>query len=109
MVNIQYPNTLKVSYLAGAALKDENGDWIGGNTPEVIIYPESREQPNSKGAYVNGPDGKKIEFSSLIFVKGKIDGVPVGSSVEVFDGDHSILKGTVLKFSSNVFHSRIWV
>ncbi|RZJ88732.1 MAG: hypothetical protein EOO20_12840 [Chryseobacterium sp.] len=100
---------LTVSYQTGSAEKDENGDWTGGSNQIQVNYPKCREQPNSKGSYVDGPDGKKIEFSSLVFVNGKIENVPVGSVIEVFDGTKSILNGTVLKFSSNVYHSRIWV
>jgi len=109
VTSIQYPHIMNVSFAAQASIKNENGDWVKPNGNEGLNNLRCRVEPNSKGSYTSGEDGKKIEFSSLIYIEGKIQTIPTGSAIRVYDGEVVILETSSLKFSRDSFHSRLWV
>ncbi|WP_231464684.1 hypothetical protein [Pedobacter sp. Leaf132] len=109
VASIQYPHIMNVSFAAQASIKNENGDWLKPNGTSELNNLRCRVEPNSKGSYTNGQDGKKIEFSSLIFIEGRIETIPIGSEIKVLEGEEVILETSSLKFSRDFFHSRLWV
>ncbi|WP_131535461.1 hypothetical protein [Pedobacter nototheniae] len=109
VIDVQYPHQLKVTYQEGESVKDSNGNWVNSSIPVEIENIRCRIQPNSKGTVITGVDGNKIVFDAIIYVEGRLETIPYEAKVEVFENDELILNTTLLRFSRDSFHSRIWV
>jgi len=106
---IQYPHVLKATYESSEAVRDGNGDWVTGGGIIIMNGINCRVQPNSKANTITGTDGEKVVFDSIIYAEGKLDTIPFGAKIEIFEGEERILSAHLLRFSRDSFHSRIWV
>ncbi len=92
--NAQYPHVLQT--------KDDTGNWI---TVSVC-----RDQPNSKGEMIKAADGTYFQFDSLIYAPHGVALMLPNQDVRVIgEMMEKRLETSVKRFSSDSFHTRIWV
>lgn len=107
----QYPHTVKI-YSIPDSVRDENGDWIPGGAPTMVLKKgraEVRSGNNNANAYITGSDGVQITFFCIVYLPLPIDRFPPGTLVEVLDGDQQIVRSTIKQFSKGQLNARIWV
>lgn len=106
----QYPHFLFVKTVTEST-QDNNGNWTDPSET-LVLHSACREQPNGKGSFVNGPDGKAIIFSSVIHLPLETEKISEGSEVLVSSsesGSDIRINGQVIKYDTGQLHCRLWL
>ncbi|RNL50771.1 hypothetical protein [Pedobacter jejuensis] len=108
----RFPHTLKTKLVIGAVepAKDENGDWVPGNSTISDLELECRAVPNGTGKPLPGVDGDKVIFNYLVYLPAEIVDIPEKTIVEFVYKGKVFYKGPVLRFfGAGRLNTRLWV
>lgn len=105
-----YPYVLYL--ISNSVIQDEEtGETSVNPNPEMFIS-QCRDQVNGSGKLIQGSDGDTITYNSIIHLPKNTSPIEVGKQVIIYqDKTKGVIraKGTVLRFSSDSMHCRIWV
>ncbi len=104
---IQYPHILK-STSVNAGTIDDNGDYVPGTGNTETEQPCRAESSDGNG-YLNMPDGKRTDYSWIVYLPQDAARVLTGTKAVVMDGLETILTDTVKRFSRGQLNCRIWL
>lgn len=103
-------HTLKYkNVVTTGSYQDENGDWHPGTTTETVIELECRSEPNGEGKIITSQNGQNTVFNRVVFLDKVIEDIPFGKEVEIFNGNHLLMKGNVLLFEPYTKFCKLWV
>lgn len=101
----QYPHIIKLTTSTDAA-QDNSGNWSPG--VEGTIEKQCRAEIND-GGYITATDGRRIDFSWVVYLPLPMDKVKEGSRIELFEGSEKIATDTVKRFYRGQLNARIWL
>ena len=110
IIPIQYPDVLSyVKSTGGSSHYDDDGNLV--IVPPVIenISLKCRAEANSKGAYLSGIDGNRIEFDWVVYMPLPFESIAVGVAIQIAREGVLRAKGNVKRSISNQLNARIWV
>lgn len=109
---VQYPHFLYVKDLETTATQDADGNWIS-SAPTWIFHSICREETNGSGRQVNGPDGKAVVYSSMVYAPNSASKVPENAEIMVVETKSTAgiirVKGVCMKCDVSQLHVRLWV
>lgn len=103
---IQYPDEIIVSVKTDST-QDANGDFIEGSSEDIVFV--GRFELNTKGAFITGDNGKRIDHMGIFYGPVSVENIALGSSVQIVKGDGTNYTGSVQQFSRGQLNVRIWV
>jgi hypothetical protein len=104
----QYPHMIWFTTTTDATL-DDNGDWIS-SAGESVLKVKCRAESSTGDGYLTGSDGKRIDYSWIVYLPLDTPLVKIGSNVSVYDGtDVLIDKDTVKRYSKGQLNVRVWL
>lgn len=95
--------------VASDGYRDQNDDWIPGETVESTITLKCRADVNSAGRTIPNHEGQAFVYSYEIFLDKIPDSLKRGLEVEILRGDEVILTGKVIMPFEYQTHSKVWV
>lgn len=113
----QYPHYLYVRATDIDSTQDSNGDWVdqtevNASGETATFHSMCREETNGAGSEVQTAGGIFHKFSSLIQLPKGTPKIQDGSPV-IISNDEAMtdirIRGSVLKFSADQLHCRLWV
>jgi hypothetical protein len=106
---MQYTDTVKITATTPAA-RDAQGNYslAASTTTELKGRWEVGVREGSD-AFVPVVDGKRIEYSGVVYLPRHTPHPPLGAKVEVYEGLRMVAKGTVKYFSTGKFNCRLWL
>ena len=110
IIPIQYPDVLSYERVTGGGSHyDEYGNLIIDPLVTELIYLRCRAEANSKGAYLSGIDGNRIEFDWVVDMPLPFESIAVGVAIQIAREGVLRAKGNVKRSISNQIKERIWV
>lgn len=110
------PHILKYSVEGQEPYQDENGNWVFPDAEGFSGEVPCRVEPNKSQAIITTVDGTRYEFEFIIYAEhirraGKLEKLPIGASVEVFnpETEEVMAKGNVADFANDQRQMRIWI
>lgn len=68
-----------------------------------------RFELNTKGAFIIGDNGKRIEHTGVFYAPLNIGSVPLGATAKVLKHDGGAFEAVVQQFSRGQLNARIWL
>lgn len=103
----QYPYELYV-FTAGESVFDEaTGEWVAN--PETWNFKSKCRDEAGTGRKITTPDGEAYTYGTLVQLPKGTDGIKSGDRIRVMNGSQVRFEGSVVRFSKDQLHSRIWV
>jgi hypothetical protein len=107
VVTRQYPHQLIATTFEQDAEQDDNGNWV---VPDSSLLTQlCRAEPNSKGSFITGVDGKQIVYAWNIYLPLPVTELKPGTKVSIEWNGNKIGQGTVIRFSRGQLNARIWL
>jgi hypothetical protein len=103
----QYPHILKVKRLS-ESVQDGSANWVSGPALPDIEY-KCRLEPRSNSSVLALADGTTVNVQALVYMPNTVQIISPGTSVEIYDGDLQIAKGSVLQFNRGQLNARLWL
>jgi hypothetical protein len=107
----QYPHFLFV-HVVSESVQDSDGNW-SDPIDSWAKHCKCREETNGAGRQINGPDGKAIVFSSVVYMPKNATKIQEGTEILVSETDSETglcrVEGTVLKHDISQLHARLWL
>jgi hypothetical protein len=107
MTVIQYPHTGK-AYKGTESVKGSDGNWTQGSLNSELET-ICRVEPAKANQYINGADGKRITFTSIVYMPIPELVIIPGMLFEVWEGERLIVKEPVKQFSKGQLNARVWL
>lgn len=104
---VQYPHTLK-TLTVGTDATYVNGTWIAG-TPAAEIEEPCRAESSTGDGYLTQADGKRIDFSWVVYFPLSVTKKGIGEKIKIFDGEELIVTDSVKRFSRGQLNARAWL
>lgn len=106
----RYEETLQIKFTSDSIRDPDTGDYIPGAENEFTKISECREEPNDKGNTIEGTDGERVVYGSVIQLPEDCPEIIRGCPVRVLDGSGKIvLEGTTKRFKRYRKNCRLWV
>jgi len=104
---VKYPHTLTV-YIPGTTTRESDGDYVAANATTTTYF--CREEPNGGGASITLSGGEFYRHTSMIYLPPSTPALDTGLEVEVTDiNGVTRVKGTIMRFSKDTKHCRLWL
>lgn len=107
----QYPHFLFV-HVVSESVQDNEGNWTDP-VDEWVLHANCREETNGAGRQINGPDGKAVVFSSIVYLPKSTASIDYNTEAKVTDVNDSNakprVKGQVLNFYPGQMNCRLWL
>ena len=108
MAIIQYPYTLKLFKSAESVYDEATGEFVNSGD-EWVNHSKCRDEAGN-GNKITTPDGEVYSYGTLIQLPKGTDGIKSGDKIQVVDDSGNVrFSGSVVRFSKDQLHSRIWV
>ena len=105
----RYEETLQVKPIGGAT-RNELGDWITESDSDFVTVSECRDEPNDEGNTLQGADGERVVYGSIVQLPEDCPDIERGQPVRVIDESGKvILEGEALRFKRYRKNCRLWV
>jgi|WetSurSiteA1Bulk_404760.scaffolds.fasta_scaffold67772_2 hypothetical protein len=105
MVN-QYPDSVVFTVYNEPVQDDETGEFTQTvNQTETFVC---RADKNSKGSFLTGSDGVKIDYGLIIYMPKTDTVIPIGSKYVLTKGNLTF-EGTVKDINYGQFNTTVWV
>lgn len=92
---------------------DDNGNFVvgtsGASTPGLVLVGACRDEVSRPGDKVVLENGEAYVFAATVFARKDVDTLPIGTYLEVKDGDVVRQAGTVKRFVRTQLHVQIWL
>ena len=110
---IQYPYSLEVYEKPVSTYNDQTGDWTNLKG-EWVFHSICRDEKGGSGSYISGSyiltvDGQETSYDYLVQLPKNTAEIKPGTKVRVKDGETIRLESTVIRFSSDQLHCRLWL
>lgn len=103
----QYPYTLELLQKTKSVFDESTASWIE-STEEWVEVSKCRDETGG-GGKVTTQDGEIYSFSSIVQLPKGTDGIKSGDRIRVIQGGNVRFEASVVRFSKDQLHSRLWV
>jgi len=98
----QYPDILMYEQVSGGGSSyDADGNLIVVPPTETAVYVSCRAEANSRGQYVTGQDGQRIDFAWIVYFPKNVSALPTGMSVTISRDGKERAAGAIKRFTIN--------
>lgn len=105
----QYPYNLKVFLQGEAVYNEDTAEWESG-TEGWNDWGKCRDEIGGSGAKINTEDGEVYEYGWIVYMPLNTQRITKGTKVQVVDKDGFVrAEKSVLRFSKDQFHCRLWL
>lgn len=106
----RYEETLQIKLTSDSIRDPETGDFVPGPENDFTSISDCREEPNDKGNTIEGTDGERVTYGSVIQLPEDCPEIARGCQVRVLDFSGTIiLEGTAKRFKRYRKNCRLWV
>jgi len=105
----QYPYTLFVFQESESIFDPTTGEWTEG-VAEWKPWGKCRDEVAGSGAKINTEDGQVYEYGWTVYAPKTTPKITQGTKVKVLDLEGNVrAEKTVLRFSKEQMHVRLWL
>lgn len=95
----------------GDSVQDDEGNWIPGSEPDIMLTTLCRAEPNGAGKTTKGENGDLIVYDFLIYAPPGVPDLLLKATVKFYNQNNVLIsEATIKRFdTASRLNTRIWV